>query len=175
MRILGLDPSLSSTGWSIIDGNKVIGAGTFKTKPKHSFLTRLSYIGSFFGGFCGSLNSEGGYQVDCVAVEDVFVNRRNMMTSIKLAKVQGVIIDELFKGFAPELIKIYAPSFVKETVTGSGKADKEQVMKMVKIMTDYKGKSDDESDAIAVALTCERDIQYKKSISKAVDKMLFDL
>jgi crossover junction endodeoxyribonuclease RuvC len=151
MKILGLDPSLSSFGYALVEGKKVITRGTIKTKVKDgSFEDRCEIIDDRLS------NIFLAHTFDMVAIEDVFINRRNYMTSIKLAKVHGIALTNCFRHVVPR--KVYAPSEVKESITGSGRADKEQVMKMVKIMTDYRGNSDDESDAIAVALTCERDI-----------------
>lgn len=155
MRILGIDPSLSSTGWAIVEDGKVVDYGTIKTKVKDGALEeRIVYIADKIWHICSRRVYEH------IAIEDVFVNRRNVNTSIKLAKLQGAII----KGIPCDgtRIKVYAPAFVKQAVTANGNASKEQVMKMVKIMTGYKGKSDDESDAIAVALTCEREIQNER-------------
>lgn len=157
MRTLGIDPSLSSTGWAIVEDGKVIDCGTIKTKAKDGFVRRLRTIKreltdkAIHGAFC-----------NYAAIEDVFVNYRNIKTSIQLAKVHGIIISTLQDGgFDDDVIKIYPPSFVKQTITGNGNASKEQVIKMVQIIAGYKGNQSDEADASAVALTCEREIEGK--------------
>jgi crossover junction endodeoxyribonuclease RuvC len=154
MRILGLDPSLTCTGWAIVENCIVIHSGTIKTKAKQSLAQRLKIIQS---GILEILDMR--QEVDYVAIEDVFVNHRNMKTSIQLAKVHGVIIGAVLSIYIDEVIKVYAPRFVKQVVTGNGNASKEQVLKMVKLQSGYKGNQLDESDAIAVALTCEREIK----------------
>jgi crossover junction endodeoxyribonuclease RuvC len=155
MKILGIDPSLSSTGWAIIEDEKLDWFSSIKTKPKTGFIKRLESIRCEFKHL---IRHSQFKNIDYFALEDVFVNRRNMKTPIQLAKVHGIILATILSQWHPSQIKVYTPSFVKQVVTGSGRADKEQVMKMVKLQTDYKGNSDDEADAIAVALTCHRDI-----------------
>jgi crossover junction endodeoxyribonuclease RuvC len=157
MRILGLDPSLTSTGWALIENGKLIRCGTIKTKAKDGdFITRLRIINY-------RLISEAitGAFADFAAIEDVFVNRRNIKTSIQLAKLHGSMLSTIQSSGIYNKIKIYDNRFIKQTITDYGNASKEQVMKMVKIMAGYTGKSDDIADAIAVALTCEREIREK--------------
>jgi crossover junction endodeoxyribonuclease RuvC len=170
MRILGIDPSLTCTGWATIENETIITSSTIKTKSKDDFLYRLHCISSFFKGFCEGMKEIDPY-IDYFAIEDVFVNSKNLQTPIKLAKLHGTIVNEIMRAGFENKIKVYAPKFVKQTVTGNGSATKLQVLKMVKLITGYKGKSEDEADAIAVALTCLRDIEYKQAISKEVDKI----
>lgn len=156
MRTLGIDPSLSCTGWAVIEDGKVINSGTIKTDAKQTFLQRLEYINSQVSDVIDRAYIE--LDVTTIAIEDVFVNRKNLQVVIKLAKVQGIIIGAVSKYILPDMIHIYSPAFVKQTITNNGNATKEQVLRMVKIQSGYKGKQLDESDAIAVALTCERDM-----------------
>jgi crossover junction endodeoxyribonuclease RuvC len=154
MRILGIDPSLSSTGWAIVEGKHVVASGTIKTSPKNDFLVRLNMIDNTINNLFLSREYP-----NLVAIEDIFVYKgKSLQTPIKIAKVHGVIISRVLSFMTTDGIKIYAPTVVKQVVTGSGRADKDQVMKMVKLQTDYKGKSNDEADAIATALTCMREL-----------------
>jgi len=161
MRILGIDPSLSSTGWAIIENGKVIKSGTIKTSAKDGdFIKRLDKIWLAFNFLLTELCH--GKCFNFFAIEDVFINRRNLQVPIQLAKVHGALITTiLLKANEAETIakriKIYAPRFVKQVITGNGNASKEQVIKMVHLQAGYKGTQLDESDAIAVALTCERE------------------
>jgi crossover junction endodeoxyribonuclease RuvC len=160
MRILGLDPSLTCTGWAIIEDGKVIKSGTIKTSKKDgSFIERINILRyrlikeAITGSCCNH-----------AAIEDVFVNRRNIKTSIQLAKLHGAMILIVFSSGIPiNNIEVYDNRVVKQTITRNGNATKEQVLKMVQLQSGYKGKQLDESDAIAVALTCERKIQSKRS------------
>jgi crossover junction endodeoxyribonuclease RuvC len=149
--ILGVDPSLSCTGWGVIENSKVIATGTIKTTAKQTLEQRLFVI------YTEIKRIATEYEPDAVGIEDVFVNRRNMSTSIKLAKVHGVIVGALVSQivFGSD-VHVYAPKFIKETITGSGTAEKEQVLKMVQLETGYEGSQLDISDALAAALTCER-------------------
>ncbi|MCE9549043.1 crossover junction endodeoxyribonuclease RuvC, partial [Candidatus Nomurabacteria bacterium] len=92
------------------------------------------------------------YEPEVLSIETLFLNT-NQKTVMRVAEARGVVIYEAIQ--AGLKIFEYSPPQIKGAVTGDGRADKEQVIKMVKILVDMdKTKnSDDELDAIAVALT----------------------
>jgi crossover junction endodeoxyribonuclease RuvC len=87
-----------------------------------------------------------------LAIETLFLTT-NQKTVMHVAESRGVVIYEAIKAG----LKIFeaSPPQIKIATTGYGKADKEQVMRMVKMLVkiDNTKKSDDELDAIAIALT----------------------
>ena len=87
-----------------------------------------------------------------MAIETLFLNT-NQKTVMHVAEARGVVIYEAIQA----KLKIFeaTPLQVKVATTGYGRATKEQIMKMVKILIDLDKikKSDDELDAIAIALT----------------------
>jgi crossover junction endodeoxyribonuclease RuvC len=152
MRTLGIDPSLTCTGWSIVENGIVKSSGTIKTKAKQSLEQRLWFI---YHEMCELLHDTSP---DRVAIEDIFIyQKKSMQTPVKTIQVHGIIKGAVFSRYAPEVVYRYMPTTVKLTVAGHGKATKEQVLQMVQRQAGYKGEQLDISDAIAVALTCERD------------------
>ncbi len=148
MRILGLDPSLSSTGWGIIEveSNKMkyVADGFIKTDPKMPIADRLAIIHRTLNEVIET------YHPDEAAIEQVFLND-NPTSTIKLGMARGVVI------LAPALyatpVKEYEPNKIKKAVVGVGKAAKEQVETMVKILLPgCKPKNNDSSDAIEMTI-----------------------
>ena len=148
MRILGLDPSLSSTGWGVIEVEsnrmKYIADGYIKTNPKMPISERLGVIHRTLNQIIET------YNPDEAAIEQVFLND-NPTSTIKLGMARGVVI------LAPALYNIpvteYEPNKIKKSVVGVGKAAKEQVETMVKVLLPgCKPKNNDSSDGLAMAI-----------------------
>ena len=105
---------------------------------------RLKYI---FDNFSGIISQ---YKPEIAAIEETFVNQ-NANSSLKLGLARGAIITCL----ALNNLKVseFSPRFIKKTLTGSGAADKHQMLKMIHILMPQADiKFDDEADAIAIAL-----------------------
>jgi len=148
MRILGLDPSLSSTGWGVIEveNNRIkhVADGFIKTDTKLPLPERLAIIHRTLNQVIET------YKPDEAAIEQVFLNE-NPNSTIKLGMARGVVI------MAPALYNIpvteYEPTKVKKAVVGVGRAEKGQVETMVKILlAGCKPKNNDSSDALAMAI-----------------------
>ena len=148
MRILGLDPSLSSTGWGIVEveNNRLryVADGFIKTDPKLPIYDRLAVIHRALNEVIET------YHPQEAAIEPVFLNE-NPTSTIKLGMARGVVI------LAPALFGIpvceYEPTKVKKAVVGVGRAEKSQVETMVKILLPgCKPKNNDSSDALAMAI-----------------------
>lgn len=149
MRILGLDPSLSSTGWGIIDvqGNRLhyVADGFIPTDAKMPIEDRLDVI---FRTLCEVIET---YQPQEAAIEQTFLNT-NPESSLKLSMARGVVI--LSAGFHHIPLYEFAPNKVKKALVGVGKAHKDQVEMMVKILLPgCQPKNNDSSDALAMAIT----------------------
>jgi len=152
MRILGIDPGFERLGIAILERTKnntkevVLFSGCFKTSSKLDFAERLLLIGSEVKKVIQKYNPE------VLAIETLFLNT-NQKTVMHVAEARGVVIYEAISAG----LKIYefSPPQIKLATTGYGHADKTQINKMVKILVeiDKEKKSDDELDAIAVALT----------------------
>ena len=148
MRIIGLDPSLTSTGWGVVEveGNRLhyVADGFIPTSPKTPIEERLDFI---FRTLCGVIET---YKPDEAAIEKTFLNQ-NPETSLKLSMARGVV----FLAPAYYHVPLYElePNKVKKALVGVGHADKNQVETMVKILLPgCKPKNNDSSDALAMAI-----------------------
>ena len=156
MRILGIDPGYERLGIAVLERTpearpmgykeRVIFSECFKTSAKLEFPKRLFLIGEEVKKIIKK------YQPEILAIETLFLNT-NQKTVMQVAEVRGVALYEAICAG----LKIFeaSPPQIKIATTGYGKANKEQMIKMVKILVDIDKtkKSDDELDAIAIALT----------------------
>ena len=150
MKILGVDPSLSNTGYGLLEvnGKKLfpIEGGVIKTKTKDSLEIRLSII---FENFNDLLLK---FSPDCVEVEDLHSRPRFAKTSILMGHARGVII--MSAGLNKIPVYDYQPTRAKNVVTGSGRADKTQVMNSVAKILNNKNllKNEHVADAFSIAI-----------------------
>ena len=149
VRILGLDPSLSSTGWGIIDVEgsrlKYIADGFIKTDPKKPLPERLDVL---YRTLCEVIEA---YRPNEASIEIIFLNE-NPASTIKLSMARGVVVLSVGTYHIP--LTEYEPNKVKKATVGVGKAAKDQVETMVKILLPgVKPKNNDSSDALAIAIT----------------------
>ena len=160
MRILGIDPGYERLGIAILEKlpagssrEKVIFSKCFKTSVKLEFGKRLHLIGKEVNKIISK------YKPEVLAIETLFLNT-NHKTVMKVAEARGVVIYE--SSCAGLKIFEASPPQIKIATTGYGKANKEQIIKMVKILVDINNskKSDDELDAIAIALTAFAHIRF---------------
>ncbi len=152
MRILGIDPGYERLGVAILEKNKgdkkekVLFSECFKTPAKLPFEERLIMI----GGEVKKIIKQ--YKPDVLSIETLFLTT-NHKTVMHVAEARGVVIYEA----ACAGLKIFevSPPQIKMATTGYGKSDKTHINKMVKMLVeiDNSKKSDDELDAIAIALT----------------------
>lgn len=151
-RVLGVDPSLASTGLALLINGKVILASLITTSPKCSTAERLSEIHSSFAATLAV------WVPDIAAFEDQFAGR-NMKTLKLLSQVKGVLLMTCAEMKIP--IVNYAPTSVKMVITGRGNASKEDVAAAVigdcsdhvQCYLSTLKKTDDVTDAIAIAKT----------------------
>lgn len=152
MKILGIDPGFERLGVAILEKNinekkeSVLYSKCFKTSIKLDFPERLLMIGIELNRIIKK------YEPEILSIETLFLNT-NQKTVMHVAEVRGVVIYEAKKA----KLEIFeaSPPQIKLAITGYGKADKDQIKKMVKILVkiDDSISSDDELDAIAIALT----------------------
>ncbi len=149
MRILGIDPGYAIVGYGIIDYSKgkfsVIGYGAVTTKAGIPFPERLN---SIFNDLEYLIDK---YKPDALAIEKLYFNT-NTTTAIDVAQARGVIVLAAQKGGVT--VNEYTPLQVKQSVTGYGRAEKHQVMEMIKSLLGLKAvpKPDDTADALALAV-----------------------
>jgi len=150
MVILGIDPGFARVGWAAIKSQnskvKIQNYGCIETSKNSSSQERLVDV---YKQVCALIKK---YKPDSLAIEELFFTN-NAKTAFKVGEARGVII---LSGAIQKIpVFSYTPLQVKIAVTGYGKADKNQVGKMVKAILKLKDlpKLDDTVDAIAVSLT----------------------
>lgn len=148
MLIIGLDPSLSCTGWGIIakSGNRLshIANGQVKTDARLSLPERLVILDRELTDVILH------YRPDCGAVEEVFVNK-NPQSTLKLGQARGVCLLALARAGLD--VSEYATRLVKKAIVGTGGAEKAQVQAMLGVLLPgVKLAGADAADALAVAI-----------------------
>lgn len=150
-RILGIDPGFERLGIAILEKTKsskeeVLFSVCFKTDKNLEFAQRLKLIGVEVKRVIKK------YKPEILAIESLFSNT-NQKTVMHVSEARGVVIYESINAN----LKIFeaTPPQIKLAVAGDGRADKNQIIKMVKMLVkiDNTKMSDDELDAIAIALT----------------------
>ena len=149
IRILGIDPGLSKTGWGIIvqEGTRLsfVACGTVTSDNTLSTAERLRQLHD------GLSEVLGQYRPDEVAVEETFVNKDGQAT-LKLGHARGVAL--LVPALSGLAVAEYAANLVKKTVVGNGHADKKQIGMMIKVLLPKSDpKTSDAADALAIAIT----------------------
>jgi crossover junction endodeoxyribonuclease RuvC len=162
MKILGVDPGFERLGIAVLEKNtgdkkeQVLFSECFKTSAKLEFSERLNLIGTEIKNIIKK------YQPEILSIETLFLTT-NQKTVMHVAEARGVVIYEAAR--AGLQIFEASPPQIKIATTGYGRADKKQIIKMVKILVDIDNKEkklDDELDAIAIALTAFAYIKNKK-------------
>ena len=135
LRILGIDPGSRKTGYGLIEhsGNhtRYLASGCIKLNVKESLAERLHQLSTELD----KLIEE--FQPDCGAVEKIFF-AKNAQSALTLGHARGVI---LLKFSERQLVvHEYQALKVKQTVVGVGRADKNQIQHMVKILLNLQNK-----------------------------------
>ena len=164
MRILGIDPGSQATGFGAIDSDgqshSLIEYGVIRTPASYSFPQKLHFIHQRI------VEVLDRSRPDVVVVENLFY-ATNVKSALRLGHVRGVT---LIAGVARGLsVFEYSPLEVKQAVVGYGRADKQQVQKMVALLLGLQEppEPDDVADALAVALCHAHRMRYLEKVSKA--------
>tara|TARA_B100001245_G_scaffold227452_1_gene203840 strand:- start:929 stop:1405 length:477 start_codon:yes stop_codon:yes gene_type:complete len=149
MRVIGIDPGIGITGFSIIDHSRLetalIAYGAIRPPKKQGLEKRLFYLFNEMN----KLNDK--FEPDVLAIEDSFYSK-NVKSAMILGQARGTIL--LSAARASIKVAEFAPRKVKLSVCGKGSASKEQVQFMVSQILKLKDppKPMDISDAMAVGL-----------------------
>ena len=147
VRILGLDPGSRITGYGVVDtgghGVSYVASGCIRV-GNGAMTARLLEIQRHVAELVDAFAPVE------IAIERVFVHR-NADSALKLGQARGAALCGACRGGAP--VFEYAPRAVKQTVTGTGAAEKTQVLHMIKALLSLQGRlSADAADALAIAL-----------------------
>jgi len=151
MIILGIDPGFSRLGYAVLETDKknvcIINCNCFETNPKLDYAKRLVLVADQVKKLISK------YRPEAIALEKVFF-AKNQKTAFQIAEVRGILL------YLAADLKIpvyeYTPLEVKMALCGYGKATKEDIQKMLKILLKKRSlpKLDDATDALAISLTC---------------------
>ncbi len=149
LRILGIDPGLATVGFSIVDVEKskmrLVTCGVISTPAHTSLSSRLDRIFEDMNDLISS------FSPDVMSIEELFFNT-NITTGIAVAHARGVILLSAYR--AGVQVFEYTPLQVKQAVVGYGRAEKNQVIDMVRriLALPAAPKPDDAADAVALAI-----------------------
>lgn len=149
LRILGIDPGYAIVGYGVVDYSRnrfsTVGCGAITTFAGTPFPKRLSDI------YADMISIIKKYAPDELSIEKLYFNT-NTTTAIEVAEARGVILLAAENSGIP--IFEYTPLQVKSAITGYGRAEKRQVMEMVKSFLGLASvpKPDDTADALALAV-----------------------
>lgn len=150
---IGIDPGTSVMGYGILGikgrNPSMIAMGVIKLSRFDSHYLRLRHIHERVSALVGQ------YLPDEMAIEAPFFGK-NVQSMLKLGRAQGVAMAAALERDLP--IAEYEPRKVKQAITGTGAASKEQVREMLRRMmalsdTTLDGLPLDATDALAVAMT----------------------
>jgi crossover junction endodeoxyribonuclease RuvC len=151
MRIFGIDPGTATTGYGVIDvpthgAARAVAYGVIKTEAKAPMAERLVTIHADLSELLGA------WQPDCVAIEQLFFFQ-NITSGMQVAQARGVALLAIAQHHLPAAE--YTPMQVKQSLTGYGKAAKDEVQRLVaeQLGLSEIPKPDDAADALAIALT----------------------
>lgn len=158
MRILGIDPGTGTLGFGVIDVDKnskatLVDGGVISTEAKTPDAERLMTIYSELEQVIKELKPE------VMAVEKLFF-AQNVTTAITVAQARGVVL-LLGQQNGLELFE-YTPLQIKQALTSYGRATKQQMQEMVRVILGLKQipKPDDCADALACAICHSMTARY---------------
>jgi crossover junction endodeoxyribonuclease RuvC len=149
MRVLGVDPGSRVCGYGVIvvDGPRryrYVECGVLTAPARAPAEIRLGEIARCLRELVAEVAP------DALAVEDVF-SHLNPRSALALAQARGIVL--AVAGMAGLPVFSYAPARVKKAVTGRGRASKDQVARMVRVLVGMRRMPvSDAADALAVAI-----------------------
>ncbi len=160
IRILGIDPGIAATGWGVIEHHsgrsRLVEHGVITTSSRSASYARLSQI---YAGITAAVDK---YEPDEAAIEELF-GGINLKTALAVGQARGVaVLACAERGVTPH---DYTALRIKQAVAGYGRAGKEQVQQMVRVLLclPEAPTPDHAADALAVALCHSHSMQLNGS------------
>ncbi|MCD6217650.1 crossover junction endodeoxyribonuclease RuvC [bacterium] len=154
MRIAGIDCGLNITGYGIIESDdwdmNLVEAGVIRTRVNQPLEKRVMIIHDELESVLDE------FKPDIMIVEDLYSHYAHPKTAIIMGHARGAIF--LSAAHCEIPVVSYSATHIKKSLTGNGRAPKDQVNMMVKDILNVKGeiKPSDVSDALACAITHAR-------------------
>ena len=151
IRVLGFDPGLANTGWGVIDADSrrmtAVSWGSITTPAGLPPGERLNII------FDKSSELIERYQPALAGIENLYF-AKNVSSAMPVAQAKGVLLLALHRGGVRE--SEFTPPQIKQSITGSGRAEKAQVQEMIRLILGLKEipKPDHAADALGAAVCC---------------------
>lgn len=149
MIVLGIDPGTANTGYGVVErrGRRLLAldGGVITTRPESPPQFRLANIHRRVGELLDE------HKVDVVSMEDVYFGR-NATSAFAVGQARGVVM--LAAGQRRLACVSYTPQQIKYAVCGSGRAEKDQVGRMVQVLLNLESppRPDHAADALAIAI-----------------------
>jgi len=155
MRVMGIDPGSRITGYGVVEasGSRLVhvASGPFRV-PRSGLGERLAFI------YESVREAIARHQPDAVAVEKVFL-ARNARSALTLGQARGAAL--VACGVLGDAVVEYSALEIKQALVGRGRADKQQVQHMVRVLLNLRESPQaDSADALACAI-CH--INYSRS------------
>jgi crossover junction endodeoxyribonuclease RuvC len=156
MRILGIDPGLQVCGYACLEASQgreqLIEAGVIRTDGELAIEKRLDQIAADMDAILERLRPE------LVAVEQLYSHYEHPRTSILMGHARGVILQRC--AAAGVEVRSFSATRIKKSVTGSGRAPKQQVQRAIRAVLALSEvpEPSDVADAMAVALCCSNSL-----------------
>jgi crossover junction endodeoxyribonuclease RuvC len=167
MRVLGIDPSVQSTGFGVIEYSdnsySVLEYGVIKPSRQLLLLHKINMVRNRLEEIICTHKPEE------VAIENPFY-AQNVKTAITLGQVRGAVLVAVASQNCP--LHEYSALEIKKAVTGYGRADKDQVIAMIKILLDLQGEEigSDAADALAAAFCHLNTRMFLRKVDNTGDK-----
>jgi crossover junction endodeoxyribonuclease RuvC len=152
-RVLGVDPGLQVTGYAVLEGRprgpRVLEAGIVRGAEGRATTDLAQRVRNLYDGIVEVLEQ---YRPTAVAVEQLFAHYQHPRTAILMAHARGVIFLAAAQRGLP--VQSYNATRIKKTITGNGRASKEQVQRTVQreLGLPQLPEPPDVADALAAAL-----------------------
>jgi len=161
VRVIGVDPGSDSTGYGVVDSDgrhhKLVEYAAIRAPARSTFAERLFVISDKLEEVVQRLRP------DACAVEETFY-AMNVKSALKLGHVRGIALVAAARAGVP--VFEYSPLEVKLALVGYGRAEKQQVQEMVRLILSLRERPKplDASDALGVAI-CHINTYYTRSRS----------
>ncbi len=149
MLVLGIDPGTAITGYGVVEERagelSLVECGVIRTSAEDELPARLKDI------YQAVRELIARFAPAAMAVEALFFNT-NVRTAFAVGQARGVCLLAAAQANLP--VYEYTPLQVKQAVVGYGRAEKQQVQDMVRLMLHLEEipRPDDAADAVAVAI-----------------------
>jgi len=158
-RILGIDPGLQVTGYGILEpssnGLRVCEAGVIRSSDKPKTANIAQRVRALYDGIVEVIEQ---FRPGVVVVEQLYAHYEHPRTAILMAHARGVLF--LAAGQRDLPVISYNATRIKKTITGNGRASKEQVQRTIQreLNLEKLPEPPDVADALAAAL-CHYHVQ----------------